>query len=86
MLTDNNDRDDDTERDEFGIISICGHGPASGEPGTEHGEPMTDDGRCPKCGSEVGHGYGLAYGGMGIYRYCLNDACDWFWKLQDAAE
>jgi len=64
-------------------IHICGAG--GGEPGTEHGEPLTEDGRCPKCGSsEIGDGYGLAYGGMGVYHYCLNDACDWFWKLQDS--
>ena len=67
-------------------IHVCGVGPASGPPGSEHGEPMTDDGRCPKCGAEPLSGYGLAFGGMGIYHYCSNDACDWFWKLQDGEE
>jgi hypothetical protein len=59
-------------------------GVGGGSPGTKQGEIPTEEGLCPKCGSEIGSGYGLAYGGMGVYNYCLNDECDWFWKLQDS--
>jgi hypothetical protein len=69
----------------YQIISICGNGPASGPPGTEYGE-SSEDGKCPKCGSEILSGYGLAFGGMGVYEFCSNDGCDWFWKLQDSEE
>jgi hypothetical protein len=78
-MCDENDHDD-------GVIAKCGSGPASGPPASEYGEPATDDGRCPKCGSEIRGGYGLAGGGMGVYEYCLNDDCDWFHKFQDAEE
>lgn len=36
--------------------------------------------KCPRCGSWIGHGFGLAGGGYGLYKYCLNEACDWMWK------
>ena len=36
--------------------------------------------KCPKCGSWIGHGYGLMGGGMGAYKFCNSDECDWFWK------
>jgi hypothetical protein len=39
--------------------------------------------KCPKCGSEVEQGYGLAFGGIGAYSYCTNEECDWFDKVQD---
>lgn len=37
---------------------------------------------CPKCGSDIGLGFGLAGGGFGEYKYCLGEKgdCDWFWK------
>jgi hypothetical protein len=67
-------------------LFICGHGPASGPPGSVHGEPPTDDGKCPKCGAGILSGYGLAFGGMGVYHYCESDDCEWFYKVQDADE
>ncbi len=39
--------------------------------------------KCPKCGSWIDEGYGLAFGGMGHYKSCLNEKCDWWWKEQD---
>jgi len=39
--------------------------------------------KCPKCGSWIFIGYGLAYGGMGEYKECDSDSCDWWWKRQD---
>jgi peptide methionine sulfoxide reductase MsrB len=47
------------------------------------GEPNWE--KCPKCGSHVAHGFGLAGGGYGPYRYCTNpneDACDFFDKTE----
>lgn len=38
---------------------------------------------CPKCGADIQLGYGLMFGGMGEYKFCENDACDWFWKRED---
>ena len=72
--------------------------PVGGEPGSETGErpilveenaDCVDCGQkhdievCPKCGAFIDFGYGLAFGGCGIYKYCSNDACDWFWKQED---
>ncbi len=74
----------ETSREPEDVISICGAG--GGKPGTEQGEPPTEDNRCPKCGGEVQDGYGLAFGGMGVYSFCIGDNCDWFWKLQDSEE
>lgn len=67
-------------------ISICGKGPASGPPGSVYGEPCTDEGKCPKCNSEICSGYGLAFGGCGVYYYCSNEECDWLYKIQDGDE
>lgn len=48
------------------------------------GEPATDDGKCPKCGStNLDSGYGMAFGGMGVYTYCCEENCDWFFKTMD---
>lgn len=45
---------------------------------------MTDETeKCPKCGADVDYGYGLAGGGIGPYRYCHGDDCDYFEKTQD---
>lgn len=66
-------------------LCVCGSGPASGKPGSIYGEP-SEDGLCPKCKSDIQQGYGLAGGGMGSYEYCLNDDCDWFYKVQDSEE
>lgn len=71
----------------------------AGEPGSEQGEKPVlveenilcsecnrehDIEVCPKCGSFISMGYGLAYGGMGHYKYCNNvEGCDWFWKKED---
>jgi hypothetical protein len=47
---------------------------------------VTDETKCPKCGGEILLGYGLAGGGIGGYRYCDTDDCDFFDKTQDADE
>lgn len=71
------------------------------QPGCEEGErptmlqqaaPCDDCGQvhdvevCPKCGSFITIGYGLMFGGVGIYKLCNGDNgdCDWFWKQQDS--
>ena len=45
---------------------------------------------CPKCFKEINAaedtGYGLAFGGMGMYATCSNGDCDWFYKIMDADE
>ncbi len=46
---------------------------------------------CPKCGRRLMEGkcegYGLAYGGgFGVYIYCNNPRCDWFYKMLDVDE
>ena len=43
---------------------------------------------CPKCLEEIADdpGYGLAFGGMGVYWFCEQDGCDWFYKIMDADE
>ena len=38
--------------------------------------------KCPKCGAWIEHGFGLMFGGFGPYKFCRNDACDWFWKRE----
>jgi len=49
----------------------------------DHGEGM-DAKRCPKCGGEVGRGFGLMGGGYGSYVYCVSDnECDWMFKQQE---
>jgi len=40
--------------------------------------------RCPKCGGEVGQGYGLMGGDIGPYTFCVADGCDYFDKRQDS--
>jgi hypothetical protein len=74
---------------------------AGGEPGSETGEPpiLTDKDKlceecgsvhdievCPKCHSFITLGYGLMFGGIGEYKFCNNEACDWFWKREDEYE
>ena len=39
---------------------------------------------CPKCGSPLHQGYGLAGGGMGAYEMCEAEGCGHFEKWQDA--
>ena len=34
---------------------------------------------CPKCGSWIELGFGLAFGGYGFYKFCSN-ICGWYWK------
>lgn len=42
---------------------------------------------CPKCHSrEIQSGYGLAFGGFGSYKFCGNDECDWFYKIDEEPE
>lgn len=38
---------------------------------------------CPKCGSKLEMGFGLAGGGYGPYEYCTNDKCNHFTKWQE---
>lgn len=38
---------------------------------------------CPKCGSPLVVGFGLAGGGFGAYSYCSKEGCDHFDKTQD---
>ncbi len=48
------------------------------------GEPPNDNGTCPRCGNEdLDTGYGMAYGGMGMYTYCSMNDCEWFFKVMD---
>lgn len=51
---------------------------ACGDCGKRH-----DMEKCPRCGSWIGMGYGLAGGGVGVYYYCLGDGCDWTFKEFD---
>jgi hypothetical protein len=42
--------------------------------------------KCPRCGSDIYHGYGLGSGGgFGPYAVCEND-CGWFFKTYEAHE
>lgn len=42
--------------------------------------------KCPKCGTHIIFGYGMAGGGMGAYQMCCNESCDYFDKTQDSDE
>jgi len=42
--------------------------------------PLLD--KCPNCGTETEHGFGLAGGGYGPYVFCPREGCDYFAKLQ----
>lgn len=78
-----------TDHDDVNPICVCGQSSTGDpcKPGTTQGEPPTENSHCPKCGSEIGSGYGLAYGGMGMYYFCDGEQeCDWFYKVQDAEE
>jgi hypothetical protein len=58
-------------------------------PTADGGEPvghMEEPETCPKCGGEVQGGFGLAGGGYGAYKFCVEDACDWFEKTPMTAE
>jgi len=33
---------------------------------------------CPLCKSYIQLGYGLMFGGMGAFSFCLNDDCNWY--------
>jgi hypothetical protein len=60
--------------------------------------PIERNGRkfCPQCLEEIDDdpGYGLAYGGMGMYWTCFSmrrpegeeGGCDWFYKVMDSSE
>lgn len=34
------------------------------------------DNKCPKCGTELESGFGMAGGGFGVYTYCPNESCN----------
>lgn len=62
-------------------MAIYIHVDEAAKPG-EKGERATvkdDKPICPKCGSGVECGFGLAYGGYGPYEFCADD-CGWYWK------
>lgn len=42
--------------------------------------------KCPKCGASIEIGYGLMGGGIGVYKFCRNEKCNWFWKRLDQEE
>ena len=46
-------------------------------------EPKKVYNPCPKCGSELEMGFGLAGSGYGPYEYCTNEKCDQFTKWQE---
>lgn len=43
---------------------------------------------CPKCLERIepSPGYGLVFGGMGVYWYCETEGCEWFYKVMDAED
>lgn len=43
---------------------------------------MQDLRRCPRCGSELTTGFGLAGGGYGTYKFCDTTGCRFFVKRQ----
>lgn len=49
-------------------------------------EPKQIYNPCPKCGSELEMGFGLAGGGYGAYEYCTNEKCNQFTKWQEYEE
>ncbi len=70
----------------------------AGDPGSEQGDrpimveenancaecgSVHDIEACPKCGASIELGYGLAFGGVGAYKYCSSETCDWSWKRED---
>ena len=55
---------------------------------TSIGEPPVDN-KCPLCQTSIDDelsGYGLAYGGFGVYFWCANEDCKWFYKILDQEE
>jgi hypothetical protein len=56
---------------------------AQPSPPARKGEQVSDDNKCPECGTELIFGYGLAGGGMGAYRMCPSETCDYMDKTQD---
>lgn len=42
--------------------------------------------QCPTCEGPTEMGFGLAFGGYGAYRYCLDDSCPYFEKWQESDE
>lgn len=42
--------------------------------------------RCPWCNYWIGMGYGIIPGGMGSYKFCLNDDCDWVYYDKEEIE
>ena len=60
----------------------------AGEPnftcgGKDRNEKPSLPNECPKCGTQTGHGYGLAGGGIGPYVYCMGNNCDYFAKIPE---
>ena len=63
-------------------VIVC---PAEPKPVGEYGQ-KSKDGKCPKCGSDVIPGYGIAFHGMGPYETCDNEKCQWYWKKIEDVE
>lgn len=68
--------DDDSEEEGPVQIVCC----AGGERENEHPPPLGND--CPLCGDNTEMGFGLAYGGYGIYWVCIDGECPYFYKIQ----
>lgn len=70
-------QNDNNAARESGFVMVCGANP-------EPNAPLLDV--CPKCGTKTEGGYGLAYGGMGVYVFCPAEGCDYHAKQQEADE
>lgn len=57
-------------------VILCG----TRQEGDDSPGPCPDE--CPKCGGELEQGFGLAFGGYGVYAACWADGCEYFWKRQ----
>jgi hypothetical protein len=49
----------------------------------DSGEWDVEEKRCPDCGGELYHGFGLAGGGYGAYETC---ECGYFFKIPEEVE
>lgn len=58
------------------VVFYCG----ARQEGDDSDKPCPD--KCPKCGGKLEHGFGLAFGGYGVYAACDSKGCDFFWKRQ----
>lgn len=62
----------------YRALAAVVHGRNPGTERPEAGEPIGTDPdmeTCPKCAGEIQYAYGLAAGGCGSYKFCLEDGC-----------